>query len=136
MSHEDSAGLRKNPRYESHALVEVRTSRWNPFAIESAVLIDLSWDGFKIEFVNPMKSIPPKTRLRFSIPLAPFEISHPRILKLNADVRWFDPRNFRCGGVFHHGDSDETFLLSKVIDYVARKKAIQDAAVSAAGDDE
>lgn len=122
MTQQDSAGLRRNPRYESHALVEIRTSRWNPFVVESAVLIDISWDGFKVEFVGPVKELKPKNWIRMSVPLAPFGVTHPNMLKLECELRWFDARNFRCGGVFMQTSNENKILLEKIITFVAQKK--------------
>jgi hypothetical protein len=118
----DSLGLRSKTRYESHALLEVRTSRWNPFAIESAILIDISWEGFKIEFVGSVKPIKPESWLRLSIPLSPFGIMHPQVLKLDAHTKWFDDRNSRCGGVFFHASDDDKVLIAKIIEVVEHKR--------------
>ncbi len=122
MWQKDDLSLRNKVRYESHALLEVRTSRWNPFAVESAVLIDLSWEGFKLEFVAPLKDIAPNSSLSLSIPLAPFGVMHPSVLKLKAETRWFDSRTFRCGGVLCYKNDEEKMIVGKIIEFVSQKK--------------
>ncbi len=124
MSQLDPLGLRSKTRYESHALLEVRTSKWNPFAIESAILIDLSWGGFKIEFVGSLKPIRPESWLRLSIPLAPFGIALPQMLKVEAQTKWFDERSSRCGGVFLHSTEDERLVIGKIIEFVENRRKI------------
>lgn len=105
---------RRAPRYESHALVDVRTSAWNPFSTISAVLLDLSNSGFKIEFVNPV-TFKPGTELQLQIPLAPFEILAPAKLKLQIVVKWFDQHSLRAGGVFSKTGEQEAYLLNQVV---------------------
>lgn len=61
-----SSVVKRAKRIESHALVDVKMSSWNPLSVASAVLLDLSWQGFKIEFVNPVK-VKAGARLSMSI---------------------------------------------------------------------
>jgi hypothetical protein len=118
---DESRGLRKTPRFESHALVEVRTSWWNPFSTKSAILIDISADGFKIEFVSALTKIKFGSKVRITIPLAPFGIYSSQAVILSAIVRWFDERNFRCGGVFDKPSSEIEAHLAQIVSFVASR---------------
>jgi hypothetical protein len=116
---DQSNSLRRTPRFESHALVEIRTSRWNLFSTKSAILIDISADGFKIEFVSSLAPLRFGSKIRVSIPLAPFGIYSAQAIELVGLVRWFDERNFRCGGIFEKSDIETTTHLEQIIDFVA-----------------
>lgn len=121
---DESRGLRKTPRFESHALVEVRTSRWNPFSTKSAILIDISVEGFKVEFVSALKKIAFGSKVRITVPLAPFGIYSSQTLVLTAVVRWFDERNFRCGGVFDKFSPEIETQLEQIVAFVASRANI------------
>jgi hypothetical protein len=107
--------LQRFPRFQSHALVDVKTSSWNPFASFSAVLLDLSVQGFKIEFVSPV-TIHAGERARLVIPLSPFRILSPERLKLRIVVKWFDARNQRAGGVFEGATAADAHVIEKILD--------------------
>lgn len=110
-------------RFESHALVDVKTSRWNPFAHTSAVLLDLSTRGFKVEFISPVK-LQPGHRAIVVIPLTPFQILSPGRLKLAVVVKWFDPHSQRAGGVFEKMTPADAYVLEKVIEkLISQNKA-------------
>ena len=117
--------VKRAKRIESHALVDVKTSSWNPFATASAVLLDLSWQGFKIEFVNPTK-IKPGARLTMNIPLAAFGILAPAKLKLKIQVKWYDARMLRAGGIFEPESHNQDYLIQKIIDVLTLRSATQD----------
>jgi hypothetical protein len=115
--HEESS--RRHPRYDSHALVEIRTSKWNVLGIKSAVLIDISWEGFKFEYVSPCKNLSTGTELFMDIPLAPFGITRPKKLRIALVVKWFDPRMSRAGGIFKALRKSDQEHLDKIIRFVA-----------------
>lgn len=104
------------PRFESHALVEVK-SPWNPFSASSAVLLDLSVTGFKIEFVNSTR-IKQGATLTMSIPLAPFDIKAPARVKLKIIVKWFDEKQMRAGGIFLEITEQQKYLVERVLTYI------------------
>jgi hypothetical protein len=112
-------------RIESHALVDVKLSAWNPLAVASAVLLDLSWQGFKIEFVNPVK-IKPGSRLTMSVPLASFGILAPAKVKLKIQVKWYDSRMARAGGIFEPESHEQDYLIQKIIDVLTLRGAPED----------
>lgn len=107
------------PRFESHALVEVRSRFWNPFSRSSAVLLDISWKGFKIEFPTPPK-LRPGLSLVLVVPLAPFNVLSPARVKLRIVLKWFDAQAGRAGGIFERLGAEETFVLEKIITRLAR----------------
>lgn len=125
-SSDEMSIVKRAKRIESHALVDVRTSIWNPFSVASAVLLDLSWQGFKIEFVNPVK-IKPGSRLSITVPLASFGILAPSKLKLKIQVKWYDARMLRAGGIFEPENHDQDYLIQKIID-VLSLRGVQDQA--------
>lgn len=118
--------IKRAKRIESHALIDVKTSLWNPFSITSAVLLDLSWQGFKIEFVNPTK-IKPGSRLTMIIPLSSFGILAPAKLKLKIQVKWYDGRLMRAGGIFEPESHEQDYLIQKIIDVLMLRGAHEDA---------
>jgi hypothetical protein len=122
-SHSEGPAEPRATRFESHALVDVRLQAWNPFSVESAVLLDLSNQGYKMEFVNPIKNIRPGTTLYMFIPLAPFGILAPTRLKLKIIVKWFDAREYRAGGVFIAPTSEQIHILDKVLHFLTQKRA-------------
>lgn len=105
------------PRFESHALVEVKTG-WNPFSTASAVLLDLSVGGFKIEFVNPVK-LKTNVPMTMTIPLSPFQIMSPPKLKLKVVMKWFDPAQLRAGGVFVEIQDSQRYLFDRILMYIS-----------------
>lgn len=118
--------VKRAKRIESHALVDVKMSTWNPLSVSSAVLLDLSWQGFKIEFVNPVK-IKPGARLSMSVPLASFGILAPARLKLKIQVKWYDARMLRAGGIFEPESHEQDYLIQKIIDVLTIRGAHEDA---------
>jgi hypothetical protein len=112
-------------RIESHALVDVKMSSWNPLATSSAILLDLSWQGFKIEFINPVK-LKPGSRLSMSVPLSSFGILAPAKLKLKIQVKWYDSRMLRAGGIFEPESHEQDYLIQKIIDVLTLRGAPED----------
>jgi len=106
--------LDRRTRYTSHALIEVRRWRLWPFGVTSGVLLDMSVDGFKLEFTSEYTA---KTldRLWITLPLGPLGIMAPQRLSLPVEVRWFDGRRFRIGGVFLGLTPEQKIIVSKVV---------------------
>jgi hypothetical protein len=125
-SGDGSSVVKRAKRIESHALVDVKTSSWNPLSVASAVLLDLSWQGFKIEFVNPVK-IKAGARLTMSVPLASFGILAPSRIKLKIQVKWYDGRMLRAGGVFEPENHEQDYIIQKIIDVLTLRGAPDDA---------
>ncbi len=104
----------RRTRYTSHALIEIRKWRFWPFGVTSGVLLDMSVDGFKLEFTSEYTC---KTldRLWITLPLGPLGIIAPMRLSLPVEVRWFDSRRFRIGGVYLGLTSDQKVVVQKVV---------------------
>lgn len=86
-------------RTPSFNILDVRTNFWNPFSKHSAVLLDLTEQGFKIEFIEAV-IIEPQAHVSLHIPLSPFRIPERTTLKLKAVVKWFERASMRAGGEF------------------------------------
>lgn len=91
--------VQRSQRLSSHALVDIKTNRWNPFSRRSAVLLDLSETGFKVEFTSNV-NVAIDALLHFRLPLSPFGIFKPAELRLIGKVVWFDATTMRAGGTF------------------------------------
>lgn len=102
-------------RVISHALVEMRHSSWWPFGIKSAVLLDVSEGGFKIEFTGKA-NYSQGDKLILSIPLSPFGISAPRAISIPVEVVWFDKEKMRCGGIFRNNDPSIVLFVRKIME--------------------
>jgi hypothetical protein len=108
------------PRFPSHALVEVKLSKWNPFSRASAVLLDMSVSGFKIQFVGAGEPALGK-KLQIYIPLAPFGITVGGVLELSGVVKWVDQANRRVGGMFLGCSDHERLMIERIIASVVSK---------------
>ena len=106
--------IERRTRYTSHALVEVRKWKWWPLGVASGVLLDMSMDGFKLEFTSEYTA---KTldRLWITLPLGPLGILAPQRLSLPVEVRWFDDRRYRIGGVFLEISDEEKTVVNRVV---------------------
>jgi hypothetical protein len=122
---DQSQPAKRAKRIESHALVDVRMSTWNPLSTSSAILLDLSWQGFKIEFINPVK-LKPGSRLSMTVPLSSFGILAPAKLKLKIQVKWYDSRMLRAGGIFEPQNHEQDYLIQKIIDVLTLRGAPED----------
>lgn len=118
---ESSARLREG-RYTSHALVELRKYKILPFKIHSAVLLDISPGGFKVEFTADI-TVQPGDQFWINIPLAPLGIYAPARLMCRGECRWFDGHRYRVGGVFMQLSNTERHIIDQVID-VLRQRGI------------
>lgn len=110
-------------RYTSHALVEVRRFKILPFFCYSAVLLDISISGFKIEFTSDTK-VEPGSRYWLNIPLGPLGIFAPKRLLVQAETRWFDSDRFRIGGVFMNLTHTEKMIVEHIIQTIEARKGV------------
>ena len=118
---EASQALRPQ-RFTSHALVEIRRFRWLPVGTQSAVLLDISHEGFKIEFTSEFKAQIGKSYW-ITIPLAPLGIHSPTRLSCLSQCRWFDDSRFRVGGVFIDLEDSQRALIHKIVDNLRDDKS-------------
>ena len=117
-----NAAISRDPRYQSHSLIDVATSRWNPFAKHSAVLLDLSYQGFKIEFVSPVK-LAQGAKVKFTIPLAPFGILQPSNIEIKAEIKWYDSEKLRAGGVFENSSHLASHIIDKIVSHLEKYRS-------------
>jgi len=115
--------LERPDRYLSHALVEVKKFKNLPFFCDSAVLLDLSSGGFKLEFTNEVR-VEPGSRYWLSIPLSPLGIYAPKYLQLRSECRWFDDSRFRIGGTFIDLNKKDQMILEQVVENLLSRKQI------------
>jgi hypothetical protein len=107
----------RSERVMSHALVELRSHNWWPFGIKSAVLLDLSGTGFKIELTGPADIALESIHL-LTIPLRPFGLAAPSFIQTKVRVKWFQKDKMRIGGTFESINPSDTIYLDRIISYV------------------
>ncbi|MGE0171583.1 MAG: PilZ domain-containing protein [Oligoflexales bacterium] len=115
-----------SPRQEriiSHALVEVRKYRFLPFSCYSAVLLDISLNGFKLEFTSEV-TLSPSRQYWLSIPLSPLGIYAPKKLLCKCECRWFDGKRYRIGGVFLNLTKTQKMIVEQAIESLKSRKSI------------
>jgi hypothetical protein len=115
--------LKRDNRYPSHALLEIRQFKHLPFGIHSAVLLDISAGGFKIEYTGEVRTKPGR-QFWLSIPLTPLGIYAPSRLQCKGECRWFDEKRFRVGGVFTSLTKADRLIIDQVIETLKRRGAI------------
>ena len=101
-------------RYISHALVEVRRFKILPFFCDSAVLLDISVGGFKLEFTGEVQ-VAPGNQYWLSIPLSPLGIYAPKRLNCRCECRWFDDTRYRIGGTFIDLSKTDQMLIEQIV---------------------
>ncbi len=111
-------------RVTSHALVEVRKFKSLPFFCHSAVLLDISTGGFKLEFTGEVRS-KPGSQYWLNVPLQPLGIYSPAYLMCKCEVRWFDDQRFRIGGVFMNATKTDRMIIEQVVDVLKNKGALE-----------
>ena len=120
---ESNRPVDRENRYASHALVELRRFRHLPFAVHSAVLLDISLGGFKIEFTGE-GAVKPGQQFWLNIPLTPLGIYAPARLMCRGECRWFDRQRFRVGGVFTELTKTERHILDQVVETLRSRGAL------------
>lgn len=115
-----SAFNRRPVRITSHALIDVRKYKYLPLACFSAVLLDISLAGFKLEFTGEVQATPGK-QYWLNIPLRPLGIYSPRRLLCHIECRWFDEKRFRIGGVFMDLNKTERLIVEQIIETLIDK---------------
>ncbi len=115
--------VERQVRFASHALVEIKPFRHLPFGIKSAVLLDISLGGFKVEFTGEAR-LKPGQQFWMSIPLTPLGIYAPSRLTCRGETRWFDNGKFRLGGVFMQLTRTERLIIDQVIETLKQRGAL------------
>jgi hypothetical protein len=109
--------VERSERVMSHALVELRRHNWWPFGVKSAVLLDMSATGFKIELTGPAV-IKLESIHILTIPLRPFGIPTPPSIQISVRVKWFQKDKMRIGGTFEVVQPRDFLFLNSIISYV------------------
>jgi hypothetical protein len=113
----------RDPRFPSHALVEIRKFKHLPFFIESAVLLDISLSGFKVEFTGEVTARP-GNQYWLNVPLTPLGIYAPARLLVKGECRWFDDNRFRIGGIFMELSDTEKMIIDQIVDTLKKRGVI------------
>ncbi len=122
MTGQQSALVNRPRRFASHALVEIRRFKHLPFLCKSAVLLDLSLGGFKLEFTGEHK-VHIGQQFWLVMPLAPLGIYSPKVFQSRVEVRWFDHNRFRIGGVFMKMSRYDQQLIEQIIHTLRERSA-------------
>jgi hypothetical protein len=123
-SNSSSNSSPRQDRFVSHALVEVRRYKLLPIFVKSAVLLDISLGGFKLEFTGEVK-VSPGDQYWLSIPLTPLGIYAPTKLMIKSEVRWFDDKRFRMGGVFMQLTDTDKLVIEQILDSLKKRGFLQ-----------
>lgn len=118
----DQDNQNRQERFTSHALVEVRRFKSLPFGIQSAVLLDISVQGFKLEFTGEFKALVGKTYW-LNIPLPPLGIYSPTRLICYTQCRWFDEKRYRIGGVFLELNPTQRMIINQIVETLKEQGA-------------
>lgn len=111
---------RNNERFMSHAIVEVRRFKNLPFFIKSAVLLDISLGGYKLEFTDEV-ILEQGKRFWVNIPLGPLGIFSPNRITCQAECVWFDKQRYRAGGYFVSLSDFDKQIIRHVVDLLENK---------------
>ena len=118
---------RKEPRYETALVADVFMNKWNPLNKKKAIILDLSWHGYKVEFIKNQKfSVKNGSHLIIRIPINQFNISAAGFLKLELIVKWWDKEHSRAGGIFTHPIGERAIILGNLIQKLAILKQSSD----------
>lgn len=118
---------RREPRYETAIVAQIFPNKWNPLISKKAVLLDLSWKGFKVELITQDAiSYKPERRLSLKIPIDQFNISNIKFLKIDLVVKWCDKELKRIGGIIIHPKGENAIILGNLIQKLALLKQTED----------
>lgn len=120
---EDEKVSKREDRFPSHALVELRRFKHLPFFIHSAVLLDISRGGFKIEFTGEVGARP-GDQYWINIPLTPLGIYAPSRMLCRGECRWFDEKRYRVGGVFMNLTKTDRHIIDQVVETLKKRGSL------------
>ena len=111
---------RREPRYETAIVAQIFPNKWNPLISKKVFVLDLSWKGFKAEFIiNEGINYKPGKTLSLKIPIDQFNISNIKFLKIDLVVKWCDKELKRIGGVIIHPRGENAIILGNLIQKLA-----------------
>ncbi len=109
-----SDSQQRDARFISHALVEIKKNKLWPFGTMSAVLLDISVNGCKVELTQDVR-LKVGEQYWISIPLIPLKIFAPDYLILKMECRWFDEEKYRFGCVFMQLELEHKDIIIRII---------------------
>lgn len=133
-SGDSKSSVNRAERFVSHALVEVRKFKQLPFFVDSAVLLDISVGGFKIEFTGD-RVAKPGEKFWLSIPLSPLGIFAPTRISCKGECRWFDAKRFRVGGTFSNLSEGDRMVIQRIVENLQERGLSTDGRSSSSGGD-
>ena len=110
-------------RYSSHSLVEVRRFKWVPILCDSAVLLDISTGGFKLEFTGEAR-VEPGSMHWLHIPLAPLGIYAPNRILCRSECRWFDEARCRMGGTLTDLSRKDQMVIEQIVTALQNRRSL------------
>lgn len=118
---------RSEPRYETALVADIFMHKWNPLLKKKVVVLDLSWHGFKVEFMDKQKlTVKNGSAMSIRIPINQFNISTLKFLKLEIIIKWSDKELRRAGGIFIHPKGEKAIVLGNLIQKLAILKQTED----------
>jgi len=118
---------RSEPRYETPLIAYVIPYKWIPFFKIKVVILDLSWNGFKIEFPEKLiKKLRYNSILSIEIKINQFNISTITKIKLKLIIKWFNLESRRAGGIFARPRGEKAIVLGNLIQKLAILKQKED----------
>lgn len=106
----------REERHRTHILAELKKYKWIPFiSTYSGVVMDINSNGVKVAFPGEI-DVRPHTLYTIRIPLSPLGMSEPRYFECSFEVKWFDTRNYRLGGLFVNLSEQQRLTLNSLVE--------------------
>lgn len=116
---------RNAERLRTHTLAELKRYKWLPlFNTYSGVILDISSSGIKLAFSGEV-DVKPQTIYTLRIPLIPLGFENHKYFESSIEVKWFDQKNYRLGGLFVQLTSDQENVLAEIIKSLKAKSSRQ-----------
>ncbi len=107
--------IERAPRVFAHAVATIKANKWNPLGGWSAILLDISAGGCKLELVEGAGFKEGK-KYYVDIPLASFNIDEPHALKLYGEVMWYNDKRLRIGFRFIGAKQSDVDMINYILD--------------------
>ena len=109
-------------RQDTYTYIRLQPYGLLPFLKTDAILINISWTGLCLEFINKYYDLPTGRVVAISIPLSQVGIFKPKSLKIELKVGWADKSTSRVGGEIRPIGGESKKLLKTVIQRLAVKR--------------
>ena len=113
--------VERQERFLSHAVVDVCKYRYLPVFVQSAMLLDISVGGFKLEFFSE-NMVSSGNQFWLKIPLSPLGVYAPKTLISRCECRWYDAQRMRMGGAFFETTKTQQIILEQVVEGLKDRK--------------